>query len=90
MELWLAAAVARVEYPGCKFDHTLILSGPQGIGKSTLFEVLGGEWFNGNLSAVGQDKAVLEQLLGSWIVELQVLDSFRKSVSDKPTNASEH
>ena len=79
MELWLAAAVARVEFPGCKFDHTLILSGPQGIGKSTLFEVLGGEWFNGNLSAVGQDKAVLEQLLGSWIVELQELDSFRKS-----------
>ena len=79
MELWLAAAVARVKYPGCKFDYCLIVSGPQGIGKSTLFEVLGGEWFNGNVSAVGLEKSTLEQLSGSWIVELQELDSFRRS-----------
>lgn len=81
MELWMAAAVERVMHPGCKFDYCLILTGPQGIGKSTLLEVLGGKWFNGNISAVGLDKSVLEQLAGSWVVELQELDSFRRSES---------
>ena len=81
MELWMAAAVSRVMHPGCKFDYCLILTGPQGIGKSTLLEVLGGKWFNGNISAMGTDKNALEQLAGSWIVELQELDSFKRSES---------
>ena len=81
LELWMAAAVSRVMHPGCKFDYCLILTGPQGIGKSTLLEVLGGKWFNGNISAMGTDKNALEQLAGSWIVELQELDSFKRSES---------
>lgn len=45
----LCAAIARVMKPGCKFDTMLVLSGPQGKGKSTLIAKLCGEWFNDSL-----------------------------------------
>ena len=76
--IWLTAAVKRIFEPGCKMDYCLILVGAQGIGKSTFFEVMGGEWYNGNLSAMSNDRASLEQLQGSWIFELQELDGMKK------------
>ncbi len=41
----MVAAVARIYRPGTKFDSVLILNGPQGIGKSTFFAKLAGDWF---------------------------------------------
>lgn len=75
---WMAGAVARIFRPGCKFDYCLILAGAQGVGKSTFFEVMGGEWYNGNLNAMSSDKQSLEQLRGSWIFELQELDGMKR------------
>lgn len=75
---WMAGAVARIFRPGCKFDYCLILAGAQGAGKSTFFEVLAGEWYNGNLSAMSSDKASLEQLRGSWVFEIQELDGMKR------------
>ena len=75
---WMVGAVARIFRPGCKFDYCLILAGAQGVGKSTFFEVMGGEWYNGNLNAMSSDKQSLEQLRGSWIFELQELDGMKR------------
>ena len=41
----LCAAVARIYEPGIKFDSMLVLNGPQGMGKSTFYALLGKEWF---------------------------------------------
>ena len=38
----ICAGVARIKQPGIKFDYIPVLNGPQGIGKSTLIERLGG------------------------------------------------
>ena len=46
----LTAAVARVFEPGVKFDTVLVLSGPQGIGKSMIFAKLGSIWFSDSLT----------------------------------------
>jgi predicted P-loop ATPase len=45
----LIAAVARAYEPGCKHDTTLVLQGKQGAGKSSFFNVLGGDWFDDSM-----------------------------------------
>ncbi len=45
----LIAAVARAYQPGVKHDTTLVLQGVQGAGKSTFFDVLGGDWFDDSM-----------------------------------------
>lgn len=79
--MWLTAAVARIMEPGCKWDSVLMLQGPQGSYKSTWFEVMGGEGYNGNLSATNFDKNTLEQLRGCWIAEMQELDQMARAES---------
>ncbi len=64
----LIAAVARVYNPGCKHDTTLILQGEQGAGKSTFFDVLGGEWFDDSMGQ-GNNKDDLVILHKCWIEE---------------------
>ena len=76
----LVAAVARVMNPGCKFDQMLVLVGRQGIGKSTIFNRLGGAWFNDSLSMNdARDKTGAEKLQGYWILEIGELAGLRKT-----------
>lgn len=77
----LIAGVRRVRKPGAKFDHAMILEGPQGSGKSTALKVLaGGEMFFSDEIVVGQSyKEAQELLRGKWIVELPELVGLSKS-----------
>ena len=72
------AAVARVMSPGCKYDHTMILAGPEGAGKSTLLRVMGGEWFSDSITTV-EGKEAMEQLRGAWLIEMSELASIKRS-----------
>lgn len=75
----LTAAVARVYEPGIKFDHVLVLCGMQGIGKSTLFSLLGGPWYSDSMTISDmKDKTACEKLQGVWIMELGELAGIRK------------
>lgn len=76
----MVAAVARIYHPGTKFDSVPILNGPQGIGKSTFFAKLAGEWFSDSLTLTDmRDKAGPEKLQGYWILELGELAGMRKA-----------
>lgn len=76
----LTAAVARIYQPGAKFDSVLILNGPQGIGKSTLFAKLAGAWFSDSLTLTDmRDKSGPEKLQGYWILELGELAGMKKT-----------
>lgn len=76
----LVAAVARIYHPGTKFDSVLILNGPQGIGKSTLFSKLARAWFSDSLTLTDmRDKAGPEKLQGYWILELGELAGMKKT-----------
>ena len=44
-EMWLVGAVAKVYDPYVKFDYVLDLVGGQGVGKTSLLQKLGGNWY---------------------------------------------
>lgn len=75
----LVAAVARVYEPGIKFDTVLVVSGPQGVGKSMFFAKLGGIWFSDSLTISDmRDKTGAEKLQGFWIMEIGEMNGIKK------------
>ncbi len=72
------AAVARAMTPGCKYDTMTILTGPQGIGKSTLLKKMGRKWFSDSIKTF-EGKEASELVQGVWLVELGELEAFTKS-----------
>lgn len=83
----LVGAVARVFDPGCKWDHTLVLYGEEGLGKTTWIERLanvGEEERRSYLYTLGQisQKDTLLAAHMSWIVTADEGHSLRKSDND--------
>lgn len=78
---WFNAAIARPFNPGCKWDFCLVLKGNQGIGKSTVLSQLAGQWFNDSIFAV-KGKDSMENLIGSWIVELDEMEALSKASNE--------
>lgn len=74
----LAAAVARIYEPGIKYDYMVTLYGTQGLGKSMIFNKLGGEYFSDSITSM-TGKESFEALQGAWIVELGELAATRKA-----------
>lgn len=72
------AAVARVMEPGCKYDYCLIIAGAEGIGKSTLFSIMGGDWFSDSIVTM-EGKQGMEQVQNGWVIELPELGSMKRS-----------
>lgn len=72
------AAVARIYDPGCKMDYMPVLVGQQGIGKSHMLSIMGGEWFSDSITTIN-GKEGYEALHGSWIIEWSELSAARKA-----------
>lgn len=75
------AAIARIMQPGVKYDYMPILSGPQGLGKSSLFAVMAGDWFSDSLNTF-EGKEASESVQGAWIIEVGELSGLSKSESN--------
>lgn len=75
---WFISAVARVYKPGCQVDHTIILEGPQGIGKSTALSALcpRQEWFFSSKLEIGH-KDAYQVIRSRWIVVLDEIAAFK-------------
>lgn len=71
------AAVARAIAPGTKFDVMTVISGPQGIGKSTMLRKMSKGWFTDNLRTF-EGKEASELIQGVWIVEVGELGAMRR------------
>lgn len=81
----LLAAMYRIRKPGEKFDIMLILIGPQGTFKSTIFKKISirEEWFTESVK-VGdmKDKTAPEKLQGKLIAEIGEMAGFNKADMD--------
>lgn len=75
----LVAAVTRVmtEKP-IKFDNMIILTGKQGIGKSTFLDKIGHGWFSDNVKDFN-NKDTLLQMKKCLIIEIGELQAFNKT-----------
>ena len=77
----LCAAVMRAFKPGVKFDHVLLLEGSQGIGKSSVVKILGGEWA-ADAPVDPHSKDTVDMMQGRWIIEMAELEVARKTDED--------
>jgi len=74
----LVAAVARAMRPGVKFDHVLVLEGAQRIGKSTLVDILGGEWYT-DIALDPHNNDTVNAMGGKWIIEISEMECTRRT-----------
>lgn len=72
------AAVARAMSPGCKYDTMPVLTGAQGMGKTTLIQKMGKAWFSNSIESF-EGKEAAELLQGVWIVEVGEMSAYNKS-----------
>lgn len=80
--LFFKGGVARIQSPGKKFDICLVMTGPQGIGKSTILSRMGYKWFNDSVVSMS-GKDALEQLQGSLVVELAEMQATKRAENDQ-------
>ena len=76
----MIASVARVIVPGCKVDTVLILEGPQGVKKSSLFETLAfkDDWFLGDIGDI-KSKEGWARMQGRFWIEFAELDHVNRN-----------
>ncbi|QBO35015.1 hypothetical protein EQG49_00405 [Periweissella cryptocerci] len=68
---WFVGLVARIYRPGCKFEIVPVLTGKQGIGKSTcVANLVPREYFTDQLSSFAPEKDELAKLNTKSVVEL--------------------
>lgn len=79
---FIMGMVARVKKPGVKFDFCLVLEGSQGRRKSSMFRVLGGEWF-GDTDLDFNNKDSMGSIRGKWLYELAELGSLMRAEATK-------
>lgn len=73
------AAVARaLAEDKVKFDYMLVVCGPQRIGKSTMLDKLGKDWFCDSIKTF-EGKEAEEIIQGKWIVEFAELQALNKT-----------
>lgn len=77
---FFVSAVSRIYQPGFKVDLMPILEGPQGAGKSSFWEVLGGDWY-ADITDDINNKDFQAALHGVWIADLGELEQFGRAES---------
>ena len=81
MKYILVGMVKRVFNPGCKFDELMVLTGVQGVGKTSFIEKLAlfPKWYRSLNNIKGKD--AVSNLVGKVVVELEEFVALRNAKS---------
>ncbi len=79
---WFMGMIRRIMLPGSIFDYMLVLVGPQGIGKTSLFRIIGGKWYKSYTGAM-DNKDFYLALRGAIIIDLDEGATLYKSEAIK-------
>ena len=74
----LVAAVARIYNPGVTFQYMLVLEGAQGLGKSAVCKIMGGDYY-GEIFMDVFNKDVIDIMHGKWVIELAEMQALGKT-----------
>jgi|HubBroStandDraft_6_1064221.scaffolds.fasta_scaffold259129_2 predicted P-loop ATPase len=77
-QMFLVSMPARVFRPGCQADYAIILTGRQGLLKSTALAILAGEEYFGDHMPDIHHKDSSQYLRGKWLIELPELAALNK------------
>ncbi|MBF0461667.1 MAG: hypothetical protein HQL87_09750, partial [Magnetococcales bacterium] len=80
--LLFISMIARIYKPGCKCDTVVVFCGKQGSLKSSVFYVIGGQWFKDTSFSL-ESKDAFINLKGCLLYELAELDAMRKAEVEK-------
>lgn len=84
---WLVGAIKRIYEPGCKNENVLILTGPQGCGKTSTLQWLAGELgFENNINISAREQETGQKLEMCWFCCFDELASLTKKESAEYKN----
>lgn len=90
---WLKGMVSRMMYPGCQFDHALILQGDQGLAKSSALIAIATENNYVEVTKKLDQKEFAEKLRGKMVIDFSEGAVFYKSdqaeIKSQITNRSD-
>lgn len=79
---FLLSMVARVLRPGCQCDYMPVFEGGQGLGKSTVCRILGGDWFT-EASESPFSKDFSQCMTGKMLIEVSELEPFSRAGAER-------
>lgn len=79
---WLNGMVSRIMHPGAQFDYVLMLVGPQNLGKTSFFRIIGGPFYKSYTGQV-DNKDFYLALRGAMLLDLDEGATLYKSEAIK-------
>lgn len=73
---FICAMIKRIYNPGCQFDNLIVFEGKQGIYKTTMLRILGGEWY-APFSIKAESKDAVDVMTGKWLLEMEELTAMK-------------